>query len=66
MRKYTYTQYLNYKNNEPIRSMRNSLFLEVYFKVILFDGFGIAGIVNHTIYGVVNSGDEPHFCCFNE
>ncbi|QIL33753.1 hypothetical protein G9X27_08460 [Salmonella enterica subsp. enterica serovar Adjame] len=36
--------------------------MEVYFKGIVLDGFGIArGIVSHNIYGVVNAGDEPHF-----
>lgn len=42
MRKYTYTQYLNYKNNEPIRSSEIHYFLEVYFKGVVLDGFGIA------------------------
>lgn len=43
MRKYTYTQYVNYKNNEPIRSIVNPLFPgSIYFKVIVLDGFGIA------------------------
>lgn len=35
MRKYTYTQYVNYKNNEPIRSIVNPLFPgSIYLKLL--------------------------------
>ncbi|CNT75862.1 Uncharacterised protein [Salmonella enterica subsp. enterica serovar Bovismorbificans] len=36
MRKYIYTEYVNYKNNEPIRSIVNPLFPGSIFLKVLY------------------------------
>lgn len=42
MRKYTYTQDINYKNKSQFAPCEIHYFLEVNFKGIVLDGFGIA------------------------
>lgn len=42
MRKYIYTEYVNYKNNEPIRSIVTIIPSKHIFKGIVLDDFGIA------------------------